>query len=78
MSVQFLKAMAERAARTFAQSLLATLTVSGAVPDDVLSVGWKQALSVAAMATIMSVLMSIGSARLAGDPDSPSLVAGDK
>jgi len=43
-----------------------------------LDVGWKQALSVAGLTTLLSVLTSIGSARLSGDPDSPSLVTGDK
>jgi len=75
MSLQFLKALAERAAKTFSQSLLVTL---GTGATGLLDVGWKQALSVAAFTTLLSVLTSIGSARLSGDPDSPSLVTGDK
>jgi len=75
MSLQFLKALAERAVKTFAQSLLVAL---GAGTTNLLDVGWKQALSVAGFTTFLSVLTSIGSARLSGDPDSPSLVTGDK
>jgi len=75
MSLQFLKALAERAVKTFAQSLLAAL---GTGVTGLLDVGWKQALSVAGLTTLLSVLTSIGSARLSGDPDSPSLVTGDK
>ncbi len=75
MSMRFLKALAERAGKTFCQSLVSALGVGA---TGILEVGWKQALSVAAFTTLLSVLTSIGSARLAGDPDSPSLVAGDK
>ena len=55
-SVKFWKDAAERAIRTAAQALLALLAtdVSG-----VLEVDWLQAGSVAALAALMSVLMSI-------------------
>ena len=75
MSMQFLKALLERAVKTFCQVFAAAVTAGG---TGILEVGWKQSLSVAGLATLLSVLTSIGSARLAGDPDSPSLVAGDK
>lgn len=54
----WLKDTVERAAKTFAQSLLATLGV-GAV--DILAVNWVGALSVSGGAALVSVLMSIGS-----------------
>jgi hypothetical protein len=70
MTTVFLKAMGERALKTFCQTLAALLVAGGAT--DLLSVGWKQALSVSLMAALMSVLTSIGSSRV-GDPDSPSM-----
>jgi len=75
MSLQFLKALGERALKTFCQSLVVAL---GAGATDLLSVGWTQALSMAGMATLLSVLTSVASSRLLGDPDSPSLVPGDR
>ena len=72
MNARFFKALAERALKTFAQTLAATLVVSGGA--DLFSVGWKQALGLAAMATILSVLTSLGSSVAVGDPASPSLV----
>lgn len=70
MSAQYLKELAERAIKTFCQALAATLT-AGAV--DVISVPWVGALSTAAMAALLSVLTSIGSAGF-GNRDTPSLV----
>lgn len=75
MSAQFLKAMLERAVKTFAQTLVVAL---GSGATNLLEIGWAQALSVAGMATLLSVLTSLASARLSGDPESPSLVMGDK
>jgi len=75
MSLRFLKALLERAVKTFCQSL-ATMLGTGAV--GILEIGWKQALSVSATMTVLSILTSVGSARLSGDPESPSLVVGDK
>jgi hypothetical protein len=70
MNALFWRATAERAVKTFAQTLAATLMAGG---TDLLSVGWKQALSLAGMATLLSALTSIGSSTI-GDPASPSLV----
>ena len=55
----FWKDAAERAVKTCAQSLLATLTLSGV---DVLHLDWVQSLSVAGTATVISVLTSVVSA----------------
>lgn len=70
MNALFFRSLAERALKTFAQTLAATLVAGG---TDLFSVGWKQALSLAAMATLLSVLSSIGSSAI-GEPSSPSLV----
>jgi hypothetical protein len=64
----FWRAAAERAVKTFAQSLAALLVADG---TDVLSTDWGARLSVAAMAAVVSVLTSVGSAQV-GD-DGPSL-----
>ena len=56
MSSQFLKDAAERAVKTFAQTLLAYF---GADALDVLHANWGNALSVAAGATVLSVLSSV-------------------
>jgi hypothetical protein len=56
----FWKAAAERAAKTFAQSLLATLTLAS-TPVDVLHTDWLGVLSVAVGATVLSVLTSLTS-----------------
>ncbi len=62
MTSQFWTDTAERAVKTFAQALLAVLTVQGV--SDVLDVDWGRALSVAALATIISVLTSLLSLKL--------------
>lgn len=62
---------AERAVKTFAQSLVAVLVVG--VP--VWEIHWAGALGTALTATIMSVLTSIASSG-AGDPTTASAVAG--
>lgn len=69
MKVSYLKALAERAVKTFCQALVAVL---GAGATDLLSVGWGQALSVAGMAAVLSVLTSVASAGF-GPNDGPSL-----
>ena len=55
----WLKDAAERALKTFAQSLLATLTLNGV---DILHLDWGQALAAAGTATAISVLTSVVSA----------------
>lgn len=58
MSKEFIRATLERAAKTFAQTLVAVLGIG---LTDVLAVDWKAALSAAAAATLLSILTSIGS-----------------
>ncbi|MFK4781307.1 holin [Lactococcus petauri] len=53
----FLKDTAERAIKTFAQSFVASL----AVGTGLLDVDWLNALSIAGLATVISVFTSIGS-----------------
>lgn len=57
-TLPFWKAAAERAIKTFAQTLVVVL---GADAVDILAVDWPQALSLAAGAALVSVLTSIGS-----------------
>lgn len=64
----FWKAAAERAAKTFAQSLLALLS-AGQV--GLLTADWVTALSTAGMATVLSVLASLASSKV-GTADDPS------
>lgn len=71
---KFWVATGERAMKTFAGALVATLTAGG---TDLLSVGWQQALTTAGLATVVSVLMSVGSSKV-GDSSSPSLLTGEK
>ncbi|GAA3368676.1 hypothetical protein GCM10020367_07980 [Streptomyces sannanensis] len=54
----FWKATAERAIRTFAQSLAAVL-MAGAT--NLLDVDWQAALATAGLATLVAVLMAVGS-----------------
>lgn len=62
MSRQFLQDLAERFAKTFAQALVAVLTVQGV--SGVLDVDWPRALSVAALAALVSALTSVASYKL--------------
>ncbi len=64
----FWKATAERAVKSFAQSLLALLS-AGSI--GLLQVDWVTTLSTAGMATVLSVLSSVGSSRI-GVEGSPS------
>jgi hypothetical protein len=66
--VPFAKAAAERAVKTFAQTLAALL---GAQVVGIHEAPWTGSLSVAAMAAVLSLLTSVGSARFGGD--GPSL-----
>jgi hypothetical protein len=68
MKLSYVKALLERGTKTFAQTLGASLTAGA---TDLLSVGWKQALSVAGLAALLSVLTSVGSAGFGND--GPSL-----
>ncbi len=52
---KWIKAAAVRAVKTFAEAALSMLTVGQAVTD----VNWISVLSVSAVATIISILMSI-------------------
>lgn len=70
----FYGALIERAVKTFAQSLVA-VGLAGAT--DVLSVDWRSALSIAALATIMSVLTSIASGAV-GQDSGPSLTGAEE
>lgn len=65
----FLKDLAERAIKTFAQSMVAVLTAGA---TGILNVDWENALSVALLATVISIFTSLGSITI-GD-DTASLV----
>ena len=60
---------ADRAARTFAQALLATITIG----DAVYSVDWKAGLGIAVTAAIASILTSIATSKV-GASGTPSVV----
>ena len=66
---KFLKDLAERAIKTFAQSMVAVLTAGA---TGILDVDWINTLSVALLATAISVFTSLGSLTI-GD-DTASLV----
>ena len=57
-TITWVEDAAERAIKTFAQTLAAAL---GAGAVDILSVDWQSALSISAGAALISVLMSVGS-----------------
>lgn len=59
MTRQFVADLGERALKTFAQALVAVLTVQGV--SGVLDVDWPRALSVAALAAVVSALTSLAS-----------------
>jgi hypothetical protein len=67
---RFWQLTAERAVKTFAQSLVAIFSAAGV---GLLTAPWPTALSTAGMATVLSVLTSMASTRV-GEPDSPSLL----
>ncbi|WP_274555596.1 holin [Streptomyces spiramyceticus] len=56
-SAAFWKATAERAVRTFAQSLAAVLTAGA---TNLIDIEWPAALSTAGFATLLAVLTAIG------------------
>ncbi|WP_319460100.1 holin [Micromonospora sp. RTP1Z1] len=70
---KFWKAAAERAAKSAAQALLGLWALDG---FNVLNADFKLGGGVAAGAAVLSLLTSVVSAA-GGDPDSPSLVAGE-
>lgn len=55
LNLEWVKAAAIRAAKTFAQTLAAAMTIGAAFED----IYWKQALSVAGVAFIYSIVTSI-------------------
>ncbi len=65
----FWKATAERMVKTFCQVLAALLVVDS---TDLLSIDWPHSLSVAALATVLSLLTSVASSGIGSD--GPSLV----
>lgn len=65
---KFAKAAAERAVKTFAQSLAALLAAGG---TGVLQVDWTQDLSIAGLAGVVSLLTSVASGAITGS--GPSL-----
>jgi hypothetical protein len=69
-SLAFWKDTAERAIRTAAQALLA---LWGTQVTGIMEVDWAQALSVAALAALSSVLMSLIATGV-GDKSTPSFV----
>jgi hypothetical protein len=68
----FWKAAAERAVKTFAQAAGAVLAAGG---TGLLEVDFVSVVSVAGLATLLSVLTSVASSGV-GEPGTPSLVAG--
>lgn len=68
MTRAYVLAVLERAVKTFCQTLAALLGVDGL---DLLSVDWKQALSAAGLAALLSILTSIASGGFGND--GPSL-----
>jgi hypothetical protein len=80
MSVQtlfsraFLIATIERAIRSFAASLASLLTASG---TGILETSWGEKLSVAAMASLVTVLLAIGGGTF-GKGDGPSFIGEER
>lgn len=72
MSKAFIKAAAERAVKTFAQTLVSLIGVNA---TGVLDVDWQGGLSAAALAAVISILTSIGSDWATGN--GPSLTSAE-
>lgn len=68
--IDFWKATAERAVKTFVQVLIATF---GTDQIGIVELPWESALSLAASAALLSIMTSLGSANL-GSKAGPSLV----
>ena len=69
-TIAFWKGAGERAFKTFAQSLVAIIGVGTL---GLLDVDWPAALSVAALAAVVSLLTSVGNANFTAGPE-----AGDR
>lgn len=63
-SAGFGKGLVERAVKTFAQSLGASLVVFTGLLD----VDWQASLGAAGLATLLSVLTTVGSSGVEGEP----------
>ena len=72
-TLQFLKDMLERAIKTFAQTLLALVTVVVMSGGGLHDVNWVSALSISLLATLASILTSLASSTVR-ESDSASLV----
>lgn len=73
---KFWKATAERAVKSAAQALL--LYWGGDTVFNAWQADWPAAGGIASGAVVLSVLTSLVSARVSGEPDSPSLVGSDR
>ena len=73
-TVEFWKSVGERALRTFAQVLLSMIVVG---ETGFMDVDWVQAGSVAGLAALASVLMSVVATGV-GDKGSPAFGRGDR
>lgn len=71
-TASFWKDAGERAIKTFAQALLATMTVGTSIVE----IDWAQGAGIAATAAAMSILTSIGSAGV-GDKGTAGLVSAE-
>jgi hypothetical protein len=78
MTLTFFEAAGERAVKTFAQTLIAVLTLSSA-PLDVMHTAWQGDLSVAVGATLLSLLTSLAGLTppVSGAAAPPAPPAGD-
>jgi hypothetical protein len=76
-TAKFWRATFERAAKTFVQAfgVAAALGEPGA---SVFALDWQGSAGIGLAAALASLVTSIVSAPMSGDPDSPSLVAGEK
>ena len=71
-SKKFWKETSERAVKTLAQSIAASMSVAAA-GTVIWDIDWRYTVGVALTATVYSVFTSMGSAGLR-DPESPSLI----
>ena len=67
-SIAFLKGLGERAIKTFAQALAAFIAAGA---TGILDIDWKTALSVAGLATVASILTSLGNADFTAGDSAP-------